>query len=407
MVVVLYSYGFNRDNSHQRSKIISTVGKGSIYVWATGNGGLVDDDCNCDGYTSSIYTISIGAVSAYGLSTYYDEKCASTMAVMFTGDTHRGSQADNPLVTTDLHHKCTESFRGTSSAAPLAAGVFALVLEANPNLTWRDMQHILVKTARNTSECDPGWRRNGAGNLFNHKFGFGRIDANAMVTAAQKWKRVPEQHTCIVRGSQSKRAEQIPTGKKLLLKTYSSGCHGKRNRITRLEHVQMLVTLKHRRRGDLSITIKSPQGTVSPLLSTRRYDDSSDGLKDWLFMSVHFWGENPQGEWQITVADNPNSKYEKKSRKKDMEDIERTLIDNRRKAHRDEIFGEYDYHDEIHHGRRGGDYMRDEISKEDDVKRMEELLRDEIQYDIYDSRSPIVGYIKEWALVFRGTGESE
>lgn len=33
-------------------------------------------------------------------------------------------------VTTDLHHKCTEEFKGTSSAAPLAAGMFALVLQA-------------------------------------------------------------------------------------------------------------------------------------------------------------------------------------------------------------------------------------------------------------------------------------
>lgn len=388
--------------------MIFLSGLGSIYVWATGNGGLVDDDCNCDGYTSSIYTISIGAVSAYGLSTYYDEKCASTMAVMFTGDTHRGSKADNPLVTTDLKHKCTESFRGTSSAAPLAAGVFALVLEANPNLSWRDMQHILVKTTTKTSSCDPGWKKNGAGLHFNHKFGFGRVDANAMVEAAEKWKRVPEQHTCVVLGSHSKKAAgQIPTGKSLTLDLYSSGCHGKENRITKLEHVQLIVSLKHRRRGDLSIELTSPYGTKSQLLSTRRYDDSSSGLEEWTFMSVHFWGENPLGKWQITFKDNPDTKYERKSLKKDMEDIERTMIDNRRKAHRDEIFGDYDYHDEIHHGRRGGDYMRDEVSKEDDVRRMEELLQDEIQYDIYDRRSPIAGYIQEYELVLRGTGQSE
>lgn len=374
-------------------------------MWATGNGGLMDDDCNCDGYTSSIYTISIGAVSAYGLSTYYDEKCASTMAVTFTGDTHRGSKADNPLVTTDLHKKCTETFRGTSSAAPLAAGVFALVLEANPGLSWRDMQHILVRTARNTSSCDPGWKKNGAGLYFNHKFGFGRIDAHAMVKAAEKWRNVPEQHTCVVLGSRNTRKNQIPTGKRLTLNFYSSGCRGKRNNIRKLEHVQLLVSLKHRRRGDLSITLTSPYGTTSKLLSTRRYDDHSDGLSKWMFMSVHFWGEDPRGKWKVTFSDNPYSKYERKSLKKDVEDIEHTLIDNRRKAHRDEILGDYDYHDEIHHGRRGGDYMRDGISKEDDVRRMEELLQDEIQYDIYDRRSPIAGYIQEIELVFRGTGK--
>ena len=34
-------------------------GKGVIYVWASGNGGSHGDDCNCDGYTASIYTLSV------------------------------------------------------------------------------------------------------------------------------------------------------------------------------------------------------------------------------------------------------------------------------------------------------------------------------------------------------------
>jgi len=72
-------------------------GKGNIYVWATGNGGLTDDDCNCDGYTTSIYTISIGAISDHGLSTYYTETCASTLAVTFSGGSHRET-AENKVV---------------------------------------------------------------------------------------------------------------------------------------------------------------------------------------------------------------------------------------------------------------------------------------------------------------------
>ena len=72
-------------------------GKGNIYVWATGNGGLTDDDCNCDGYTTSIYTISIGAISDHGLSTYYTETCASTLAVTFSGGSHRETE-ENKVV---------------------------------------------------------------------------------------------------------------------------------------------------------------------------------------------------------------------------------------------------------------------------------------------------------------------
>ena len=202
---------------------VTNSGKGSIFVWATGNGGADDDNCNCDGYTSSIYTISIGAISVYGLSTYYDEKCSSTSAVIFTGDTHRSHYKGNHLVTTNLHHKCAKYFRGTSAAAPLAVGVFALVLEANRNLTWRDMQHIIVKTAKNTSECDPGWRRNAAGNTFNIKFGFGRIDADAMVTAALNWKNVPEQLNCTLEGTSKDR--NIPRGGRLVLTDLLSGSY--------------------------------------------------------------------------------------------------------------------------------------------------------------------------------------
>ena len=36
---------------------------------------------------------------------------------------------------------------GTSASAPLAAGIFALVLEANPKLSWRDLQHLIVITS--------------------------------------------------------------------------------------------------------------------------------------------------------------------------------------------------------------------------------------------------------------------
>lgn len=35
-------------------------GLGSIFVWASGNGGMAHDNCNCDGYTNSIWTLSIG-----------------------------------------------------------------------------------------------------------------------------------------------------------------------------------------------------------------------------------------------------------------------------------------------------------------------------------------------------------
>ena len=100
-------------------------GLGAIFVWATGNGGHYDDYCNCDGYITSIYTVSIGAVNDRGKSPWYAEPCPSTLAVTYSSGETRGE--DKQIVTTDLHHSCTRSHTGTSAAAPLAAGLFLLI----------------------------------------------------------------------------------------------------------------------------------------------------------------------------------------------------------------------------------------------------------------------------------------
>ena len=113
-------------------------GKGSIFIWASGNGGKDHDNCNCDGYTNSIWTLSISSATEKGLVPWYSEKCSSTLATTYSS----GSKDERQVVTTDLHHSCTVSHTGTSASAPLAAGIAALVLQANSNLTWRDLQHI-------------------------------------------------------------------------------------------------------------------------------------------------------------------------------------------------------------------------------------------------------------------------
>ena len=70
---------------------------------------------------------------------------------------------------------------GTSGSCAIATGIVALALEANPKLSWRDVQHITVRTARprgNLKGFD--WSTNGAGREFSHAFGFGLMDAGAM-----------------------------------------------------------------------------------------------------------------------------------------------------------------------------------------------------------------------------------
>lgn len=276
---------------------------GSIFVWATGNGGLTDDDCNCDGYTTSIFTISIGCIGDHGLSAYYTEKCSSTLAVTFNGASHKEGR-ENKMVTTDLYHQCTEEFKGTSASAPLAAGITALTLEANPRLTWRDVQALVVSTAQITSPVDEGWKRNGAGFHFNHKFGFGRLDADAMIEAAKTWQNLPAQRKCTAASGFDH--QDIPRGDSLYINIPTVACESSSAQVVKVEHVVVTISFVHRRRGDVSIDLISPAGTRSQMLSPRRYDDSDEGLDEWNFMTVYNWGENPKGMWRLKITDNPN-----------------------------------------------------------------------------------------------------
>jgi subtilisin family serine protease len=103
----------------------------------------------------------------------------------------------NNLLIKKVRGKCTKTFQGTSSAAPLAAGALALVLEANPELTYRDVMHLIAKTSRipNIEDTD-GWILNGAGYHVNEKYGFGVLDVAHMLEMAQKWENVPERQRC-------------------------------------------------------------------------------------------------------------------------------------------------------------------------------------------------------------------
>lgn len=86
---------------------------------------------------------------------------------------------------------CTSTFGGTSAAAPLVAGVVALILQANPELGWRDVQHIFVNTSKITDATDSDWFTNGGGFRHNHKYGFGLVNAEAAVESARTHANLP------------------------------------------------------------------------------------------------------------------------------------------------------------------------------------------------------------------------
>ncbi|XP_062405981.1 proprotein convertase subtilisin/kexin type 6 [Sardina pilchardus] len=276
-------------------------GLGSIFVWASGNGGRQGDHCSCDGYTNSIYTISISSTTENGNKPWYLEVCSSTLATTYSS----GEFYDRKIVTTDLRQRCTDGHTGTSVSAPMVAGVIALALEANPLITWRDVQHLLVKTSRPVHLKAKDWKTNGAGHRVSHLYGFGLVDADAMVVEAKKWRSVPPQHSCTK--ISDRRARYIRAEQKLNATVTSTGCSGQAEQhVAYLEHVVVRVLLVHPRRGDLEINLVSPSGTRSQLLAKRLFDNSNEGFRNWEFMTVHCWGERAEGQWTLEIADSPS-----------------------------------------------------------------------------------------------------
>nr|XP_034178755.1 neuroendocrine convertase 1-like isoform X3 [Osmia lignaria] len=206
--------------------------------------------------------------------------------------------------TTDLRNTCTTRHTGTSASAPLAAGILALALQVNKDLTWRDVQHLIVWTSEYSPlRENPGWFRNSAGFWFNSRFGFGLMNAYTLVTASSNWTTVPGKIICKVDVSRviDKRLAYGDT-RKLRFETEDE-CRSTGNEITFLEHVEIEVSLEYSLRGALQMHLTAPSGTNVQLLKPRRLDNSDSGFESWKFMSVASWGEDPRGTWTLDILD--------------------------------------------------------------------------------------------------------
>lgn len=257
-------------------------GKGSIFVFAAGNGAASEDNCNFDGYTNSIYSITVGAIDRKGLHPYYSERCSAQLVVTYS------SGSGDAIHTTDVGtDQCYSNHGGTSAAAPLGAGIFALALSVRPELSWRDLQYICVQTAVPVNENEE-WDTTSIGKKYSHTYGYGKLDTYAVVEAAktfksvkpQAWLKSPWQHV----------KHEIPQGLRGLSSSYEVTKESlQKANLERLEHVTVTMNIAHTRRGDLSVDLVSPSNMVSHLSTTRRNDDREAGYVDWTFMSVAHW----------------------------------------------------------------------------------------------------------------------
>lgn len=285
-------------------------GLGSIFTWAVGNGRGALDNANFDGYSNSRYVIAVGAVTNQGLATSYSEPGANLFVV---APSDGGPGANSDLTSTDYtgvggyNTSATEgdyvtTFGGTSAAVPLVGGVVALMLEANPQLTWRDVKHILARTAVQNDPTSPGWQVNAAGRHFHHDYGFGLVDAHAAVETSKLWGNIADEVS--YRNGVQVLDAAIPDGSGTSLGVPVPGqavtstvlCMAS----LKLETVEVQVRIDHTYRGDLSIVLRGPTGITSQLATIR--NDSANDL-NWRFSTNAFWGEWAAGEWAIEISD--------------------------------------------------------------------------------------------------------
>ncbi|KAJ3001946.1 UNVERIFIED_CONTAM: pheromone processing endoprotease [Siphonaria sp. JEL0065] len=283
-------------------------GLGSIFVFASGNGGLSQDNCNFDGFTNSIYTITVSSVDRYDGHPGYSESCSANMVVMYSSADVRH---DDAIATTDWYlgvtgDVCTRSHGGTSAAAPLASGMYALVNSIRPDLNWRDYQHLSVRTAVPVSSNHSTWFKNGAGRLYSHAFGYGKLDAYQLLTLAKTWKSVPKQVSIqTLPVSPTKDGGKIPQGPNSDVRVSFPVTQDiiERSNFGALEHVTVTVNIDHTYRGDVNVDLLSPSGSKSQLAVKRAYDGDATGFQNWTFMSVVHWDEVVLGTWQVIVSD--------------------------------------------------------------------------------------------------------
>lgn len=303
-------------------------GKGTIYMWAAGNGRAGSaacptclDNSNYDGRANYRGVIAVAAVNDKGLQSAYSESGANLWVSAPGGeycDTHTITTTDrtgpagiNTAATAGagdyLDQNYTQCMNGTSSATPAAAGVVALMLAANPSLGWRDVKIILAQTARKNSLGDPGWLVTGGAPQyhFNHKYGFGVVNAAAAVAAAKTWVNVgPEQSysTQLSAPALAIPDNDLITGASDTITVASSG-------ISSIEFVEITFTATNSPySGDLGVTLTSPNGTTVSELAVPHYCGGALGActstySGWVFGSARHLGEAADGNWTLTVKD--------------------------------------------------------------------------------------------------------
>jgi len=335
-------------------------GKGAIYIKSSGNGfnrgaasrycstiygastGLSCQNANMDPTNAIPYNIVTGALTAKGKKSSYST-AGSSLWVSAPGGEYGST---NPAMMTTDQSSCTKgyvrtggastnafntvssgsghsensncnyasTFNGTSSAAPVTSGAVALILEANPSLTWRDVKHILASTSDQvdasisttnitingtTYAAEPAWLTNNAGYKFHNYYGFGRVNVGAAITAAKAY--TAGSLGTFATGSwvsSGTLGTSIPDNNA----TGASSAVNVSDSKT-IEAVQVKINLSHAYTGELAIELTSPSGTKTMLFNPKNVFGTTNGLTNFILLSNAFYGESSSGNWTLKVVD--------------------------------------------------------------------------------------------------------
>jgi len=286
---------------------------GVIHVFAAGNfrNASAGDSAKSTQH-SNRHTLTVAALAANGKASHYSNYGAPVI-VTAPSSGHRSDTATIGTMTTDLqddpgynglagNNDYTPDFGGTSSAAPLVAGILAQVKQILPSLNSRFAKHLLARNSDmvdpddNTPTSDGGWRTNAGGFRFNQNYGFGAINAERLVRDAHRYEGLTPRDlfsTVLV-----PKNEPIGIYDKL---SHTFTVSGREHKV---EEVRVVLNLTHDHMGHLQAFVTSPSGTRVRMLRTAPASSTDFTGKSWPILTNNFWGENPNGTWKVEL-ENP------------------------------------------------------------------------------------------------------